>query len=266
MWQVFWLFTVKQLDIEDPYFLSKNLNYDKLPQIGTIITGRVKQIVDYGKKLLETKIKPSYSTFKNLIYSLIYYGQLNVEEDNENQSNDLYNIYTALEYCKRWMQNYSDDEYFDAFFFTGIFQLTVDLQENKPDSESKKHFEDCQKKCKTLIEQNCNPSKYKYKEFVFGCGKGIKAIVPFNKRNQNIDKLKKFKGRICKQQDFYKVIEIENDLLKKYPIMAGKIPPELSKTDQAQRYFNLAFARDNLVAENFKIIRNYLCDSSDESH
>lgn len=46
--KVFGLFTVKQLDIEDPYFLSKNLNYDKLPQIGTIITGRVKQIVDYG--------------------------------------------------------------------------------------------------------------------------------------------------------------------------------------------------------------------------
>ncbi len=46
--KVFGLFTVKQLDIEDPNFLSKNLNYDNLPQIGTIITGRVKRIVDFG--------------------------------------------------------------------------------------------------------------------------------------------------------------------------------------------------------------------------
>jgi hypothetical protein len=226
----------------------------------------LKSIVDYGIKLLETKPKPSYSTFKNLIYSLVYYGQLNDDQGNDNRINDKYNIHVALEYCNRWLQNYSDENHFDAFYFTAIFQLAVDLQDNKSDSESKKHFEDCQKRCKTLLEQNCNPSRYKSKEFVFGCGKGIKAIVPFNKRTQNINKLKKFKGRIRKQENLFKVIDVENDLLKHFQIQAGFIPPEISKTDETPRYFNLAFARDNLVAENFEIIRNNLSNSSDEAH
>jgi hypothetical protein len=95
------------------------------------------------------------------------------------------------------------------FFFTAIFQLAVDLQDNKSDSESKKHFEDCQKRCKTLLEQNCNPNKYKNKEFVFGCGKGIKVIVPFNKRTQNINKLKNSKEEFASRKIYLKLLMLK---------------------------------------------------------
>jgi hypothetical protein len=84
----------------------------------------VKLIVDYEKKLLKTKTKPSYSTFKNLIYSLIYYGQLNVDQGNDNRINNEYNIHVALEYCNRWLQNYSDDDHFDAFFFYSYLSIS----------------------------------------------------------------------------------------------------------------------------------------------
>ncbi len=46
--KTFGLFTVKQLGIEDPNFLSRNLNHDNLPQIGSVIQGKVKKIVEYG--------------------------------------------------------------------------------------------------------------------------------------------------------------------------------------------------------------------------
>ena len=219
----------------------------------------LKLIVDYMKEIVETKDKPLYSSFQNLIYSLIFYGQVNVDQDN-----DKYNIYTGLEYCKRWRSNYNDK--FDAFFFSGIFQLVVDLQENINDSDSKNHFADCQKKCKELLEQNYNPREYKIKEFFLGCGRGIKAIVPFkkNQKNQNLNELQKFKGRISRNQNFYKIIEVDNPLLNKFSINAGRIPTEINRNDQTPRFFNLAFARDNLVAENInKVIIGNL-SSSDE--
>lgn len=46
--KVFGLFIVKQLDIDDPNFLSKNLNFENLPQIGSVVLGRVKSIVEFG--------------------------------------------------------------------------------------------------------------------------------------------------------------------------------------------------------------------------
>lgn len=46
--RAFGLFTVKQLQLEDQNFLSKSLTLDCLPEIGSILQGVVKSIVEYG--------------------------------------------------------------------------------------------------------------------------------------------------------------------------------------------------------------------------
>ena len=79
-----------------------------------------------------------------------------------------------------------------------------------------------------------------------------------------MNELQKFKGRISRNQNFYKIIEVDNPLLNKFSINAGRIPTEINRNDQTPRFFNLAFARDNLVAENInKVIIGNL-SSSDE--
>jgi hypothetical protein len=228
----------------------------------------LKLIVSYLKKAFENSTRPLYTTFLNLVNSMIFYGQICPDAEL-----DTINPEVARKYCEQYRTSANDELHFNVAFYNFIFQFVIDLQQkNRDNSLAKEHLESCQEKCIQNLDKIFNPNKYKYKEFYLGNERGIKAIVPSCSKNKNPNYLfakglMSFKGNLIKdEKGYYKIIKVNNDLLRQFEIRVGNLPSNINEHDQSARYFNLAFARDNLIAENIKNStenENYQIDYSD---
>ena len=82
--------------------MIKSFGNNKIKDWDQLESNELEIIIDYLKHVIKFKKIPLHSTYQNLIYALIFYGQKTDKVEKERDIN------ANLGYCEDWKNKYSD--------------------------------------------------------------------------------------------------------------------------------------------------------------